>query len=116
MELPTARDIQRVLQFHNCVTLMGSHGGPKHAVKNMTLREKFEHVEAQLRMLMKQEAVPIENSVYRHERSMDMATITYADIRESLDKICNSEKLSTALMPPHPQVTIGSNAVSNVLL
>lgn len=44
-ELPTARDIQRVLQFHNCVTLMGSHGGDKEAVRNMTLREKAEHVE-----------------------------------------------------------------------
>ena len=100
--MPTALDIQRVLQFHNCITLMGSHGGTENAVKNMNLIEKAEHVETQLTRLLNKEEALIDNSVYRSDRSIN--TVTYAEVHASLDRLLGSEKLSQCLMPPHPQV------------
>ena len=69
---------------------MGSQGDFDQSVKNMTINEKTRHVEAQLKMLTKGEAKPIENSVYRSQNNPDLNGVTYADVRQSLEKLHNS--------------------------
>ena len=70
----------------------------------MTYLEKINYVKAEMRMMFdsKKQDSKINNSVYRFGADQNLHSLTYRDIKESLDKILNYDQ--DAKLPPMPPI------------
>lgn len=70
------------------------------------MKEKLEHIEMQMKSLLEGSSEPIKNSYYLNDENLKRTT--YADVKSSLDRLCDCDTLIFSLMPPHPQLQMGN--------